>query len=45
MDFDKIGEMALGSRLRMLSVVVTKDAQLLYDLYDVNLKPKWFPVF
>ena len=29
----------------MLSEVVTKDAQRLYDLYDVDLKPKWFPVF
>lgn len=45
MDFDKIGEMALGSRLRALSEKVTEDAQQLYELYDVALKPKWFPVF
>lgn len=45
MILDQIGEMALGSRLRMLSDVVTKDAQEIYELYSVELKPKWFPVF
>jgi len=45
MDFDTIGEMTLGSRLRNLSEKVTEDAQRIYDLYDVELKPKWFPVF
>ncbi len=45
MDFDKIGEMALGSRLRALSDKVTKDAEQVYNLYNVELKPKWFPVF
>ncbi len=45
MDFDTIGEMALGSRLRALSETVTEDAGRIYDLYDVELKPKWFPVF
>ncbi len=45
MDFDKIGEMVLGSRLRALSDIVTEDAELIYNLYDVELKPKWFPIF
>ncbi len=45
MILDKLGEMALGSRLRMLSELVTKDAERLYELYGVDLKPKWFPVF
>ncbi|WP_422359454.1 bifunctional helix-turn-helix transcriptional regulator/GNAT family N-acetyltransferase [Reichenbachiella sp.] len=45
MDFDKIGVMALGSRLRALSETVTKDAQHIYTMYGVELKPKWFPVF
>ncbi|NDV42933.1 bifunctional helix-turn-helix transcriptional regulator/GNAT family N-acetyltransferase [Flagellimonas sediminis] len=45
MNFDTIGEMALGSRLRALSETVTEDAGRIYDLYDVELKPKWFPVF
>lgn len=45
MDFDKIGEMALGSRLRALSDIVTEGAERIYKLYDIELKPKWFPVF
>jgi DNA-binding MarR family transcriptional regulator len=45
MNFDKIGEMALGSRLRALSELVTEDAEKIYKLYNVDLKPKWFPVF
>ncbi|TYP98956.1 MarR family transcriptional regulator with acetyltransferase activity [Tenacibaculum adriaticum] len=45
MFYTKIGKLALGSRLRMLSERVTEDAKNIYDLYDVELKPKWFPVF
>ncbi|MDN3596861.1 bifunctional helix-turn-helix transcriptional regulator/GNAT family N-acetyltransferase [Zunongwangia endophytica] len=45
MNFDKIGPIALGSRLRALSNTVTEDAQQIYHLYDVELKPKWFPIF
>lgn len=41
----KIGKMALGSRLRALSDTLTENAKSLYELYDVPLKPKWFPVF
>ncbi|HUB60671.1 MAG TPA: GNAT family N-acetyltransferase [Puia sp.] len=37
--------MALGSRLRRLSEQVTEQAAALYDLYQVDLQPKWFPVF
>ncbi|MEO0339032.1 MAG: bifunctional helix-turn-helix transcriptional regulator/GNAT family N-acetyltransferase [Bacteroidota bacterium] len=40
-----IGKMALGSRLRVLSESMTESAKVVYDLYDVPLKPKWFPVF
>lgn len=39
------GKMALGSRLRRLSEQVTEQAAALYDLYEVDLQPKWFPVF
>ena len=45
MNFDEIGEMAIGSRLRALSNKVTKDAERLYELYGIALKPKWFPLF
>lgn len=43
--FDKTGKMALGSRLRLLTARVTEDAAKIYDLYDVEFSPKWFPVF
>ena len=45
MNFDEIGEMTIGSRLRALSNTITEDAERIYQLYDVELKPKWFPVF
>lgn len=45
MIYDSLGAMALGTRLRMLSETVTKDATKLYALYGVALKPNWFPVF
>jgi DNA-binding MarR family transcriptional regulator len=46
MDFyTKTGKMALGSRLRRLSELMTEQAAALYDLYQVDLQPKWFPVF
>ncbi|HWB90519.1 MAG TPA: GNAT family N-acetyltransferase [Puia sp.] len=46
MDFyDITGKMALGSRLRRLSEQITEEAAGIYDLYQVDLQPKWFPVF
>ena len=46
MDFyERTGKMALGSRLRRLSERVTEQASEIYGLYQVNLQPKWFPVF
>ena len=43
--FIRTGKIALGSRLRMLTAKVTEDAVKLYELYGVDLAPKWFPVF
>ncbi|OBW43343.1 MarR family protein [Chryseobacterium sp. MOF25P] len=43
--FNKTGKMALGSRLRLLTTKVTEDASKIYELYDVDFSPKWFPVF
>ena len=37
--------MAIGSRLRILSEIVSKDAASIYELYGINIKPKWFSVF
>lgn len=45
MNFDEIGELVIGSRLRALSETVTKDAKVINELYSVALKPKWFPVY
>ena len=46
MDFyHQTGKMALGTRLRRLSETLMEDAAQIYDLYDVQLDPKWFPVF
>jgi DNA-binding MarR family transcriptional regulator/GNAT superfamily N-acetyltransferase len=43
--FNKTGKMALGSRLRLLTAKVTENAAKIYELYDVDFSPKWFPVF
>lgn len=43
--FAKTGKMALGSRLRLLTAKVTEDAAKIYELYEVEFSPKWFPVF
>lgn len=37
--------MALGSRLRLLTDSITEDAAHIYGLYDIDMNPKWFPVF
>lgn len=43
--FDKVGKVALGSRLRLMTAIITDDASKIYDLYGVDFVPKWFPVF
>jgi DNA-binding MarR family transcriptional regulator/N-acetylglutamate synthase-like GNAT family acetyltransferase len=43
--FEKTGKMALGSRLRLMTARITDDAARIYELYDVEFSPKWFPVF
>jgi len=43
--FNQVGKKALGSRLRRLSENITSDAAEIYKLYQVDLQPKWFPVF
>lgn len=46
MDFyDKTGKKAIGSRLRRLSELVTQQSAKVYEMYQVDLQPKWFPVF
>ncbi|MBB5638138.1 DNA-binding MarR family transcriptional regulator [Pedobacter cryoconitis] len=43
--FEKTGKMALGSRLRLLTTKITDDAARIYELYEVEFSPKWFPAF
>lgn len=43
--FEQTGKLAIGSRLRMLTDKVTADAAMIYEMFGINLKPKWFPVF
>ncbi len=46
MDFyTQTGKMAIGSRLRLLTDKITTDATAIYQLYNIDLQPKWFPVF
>jgi len=42
--FNKIGKVAIGSRLRMLTDKLTEDAAHIYKLYEIDFQPKWFPV-
>jgi DNA-binding MarR family transcriptional regulator/GNAT superfamily N-acetyltransferase len=43
--FDNVGKMALGSRLRFLTEKITEDASQIYGMYNIDMNPKWFPVF
>lgn len=43
--FERTGRAAIGSRLRVLTEQLAHDAAEIYGLYDVEIKPKWFPVF
>ena len=43
--YSTTGKMALGSRLRRLSEQFTEQAAGIYELYQVDLQPRWFPVF
>lgn len=37
--------MALGSRLRLMAAHMTDEAATIYEMYQVDFSPKWFPVF
>lgn len=46
MDFyNKVGKKAIGSRLRGLSDMITNDAAKVYQMYGIDLQPRWWPVF
>jgi DNA-binding MarR family transcriptional regulator len=43
--YDTVGKLAIGSRLRSLTEKITEDAAQIYQLYGIDMHPKWFPVF
>jgi DNA-binding MarR family transcriptional regulator/GNAT superfamily N-acetyltransferase len=43
--FEHTGKKAIGSRLRLLADVITSDAAEIYRLYNIDMAPKWFPIF
>lgn len=43
--FNKIGVVGISSRLRMLSERMTKNSAKIYEVYNVDMQPKWFPVY
>lgn len=42
--FESAGKVATGSRLRLLTDMITRDNQQIYSLYNVDIQPKWYPV-
>ncbi len=42
---EKLGELALASRLRRLSDVFMQDTERIYRNLNLEFEPKWFPVF
>lgn len=42
--FEHAGMVATGSRLRLLTDMITRDNQQIYSLYNVEIQPKWYPV-
>jgi DNA-binding MarR family transcriptional regulator/predicted GNAT family N-acyltransferase len=46
MDFyNRIGKKAIGSRLRGLGDMITNDAAKVYQMYGIDIQPRWWPVF
>ncbi|WP_229335556.1 hypothetical protein [Flavobacterium sp. ALJ2] len=43
--FNKVGKMALGNRLRLMTTMITDDGAKIYELHGIDFIPKWFPVF
>lgn len=43
--YSMLGQITLGSQLRMLAETITADANSIYAQFDFGIDPKWFPVF
>lgn len=38
--FNKVGKVALGSRLRLMTAIITDDAAKIYESYGMSFLPK-----
>ncbi|WP_086934630.1 bifunctional helix-turn-helix transcriptional regulator/GNAT family N-acetyltransferase [Agarilytica rhodophyticola] len=43
--YSELGQIALGSGLRILADTITQDVSAIYRSFNVDIDPKWFPVF
>lgn len=43
--YSTLGQVTLGSQLRMLADAITTDASAIYSHFDLAIDAKWFPVF
>lgn len=43
--FDRVGVLAIASRLRRLTDRMSADDVKIYELFSLDFKPKWFPLF
>ena len=43
--YQRAGIMAIGSRLRRLSEMITIDSSAIFRMQEMDFEPRWFPVF
>ncbi|MDP2561399.1 helix-turn-helix domain-containing GNAT family N-acetyltransferase [Psychrobium sp. 1_MG-2023] len=43
--YNELGHVALGTALRNLAAQVSQDAENIYQQFNFDIEPKWFPVF
>lgn len=43
--YDNVGKIALGSRVRRLGELFAEQSPQVYALYNIEMQPKWFPVY
>lgn len=43
--YDKVGKLAIGSRMRRLTELHMDQASKVYEQYNIEMQAKWFPVF
>lgn len=43
--YQRAGILAIGSRLRRLSELVTLDSSIIFQMHQMDFEPRWFPAF